>query len=302
MRVHIRTKLQEKMNLLEISTLLAEKENTLEQQKVDLENELVRHKQTLSMNSMDAEKYTKQVRQAFAPESKWVATILDTDMLEDKDPLPHENFEDMFTSNVPDMDKTPKPIRPRGVLADLQARVDRQRERLDVWRDFQKELSKRNELSIVAKSPVKSPVKSPAKSPSKTHFRSPTKSPVKKAGRPPPKLAFTSITPESPPRPQPRLYPVVPASSLPQIEPPTGDAIRLQGDRVPRLEEKFVVLKTNDENHHRTALTKRPSLPQKRISEKTRCEDSTDYSIVFATRTPMQTRLSWSSTKSWMGS
>lgn len=60
---------------------------------------------------------------------------------------------------------------PPGLLADLEQRVESQKARLQTWRDFQVEVSRRNEELVVLPSPMKSPMRSPTKSP----FKSPAK-------------------------------------------------------------------------------------------------------------------------------
>jgi hypothetical protein len=95
--------------------------------------------------------------------------------------------------------------RPPGLLVDLEHRVELQKARLQEWKQFQVEVSRRNEELVVLPSPMKSPPKSPTKSP----FKSPAKS---KAIRPIP-LHLRSMQGRTP-----RLAPPSQLASTPSTE------------------------------------------------------------------------------------
>lgn len=181
----IRTKLnlkhEGKVRFQELLALLEDEKRTVQQRELIVEGALSACNRTLSASGVDSKKLKDQVRKNTNLQNRWTEVILDSDntlrnVINNTNEIPQEHFGEAPTDKA--QANEGEPDRVKNVLIDLQARLHKQQERLGVWKDFQKELSKRNELFIVqspSKSPTKSPSKSPMKSPTKRCARSPRK-------------------------------------------------------------------------------------------------------------------------------
>ncbi|KAI9722471.1 MAG: hypothetical protein M1828_004718 [Chrysothrix sp. TS-e1954] len=139
----------------------------LEESKEQLEQDL-RHAE------VDSTVLKKQLRHNCTGDHTWLSLALSGDSAMDRRPLIESRFGDIWASasrETPFAD----PQRESSLLSDLEQRVEEQRLRLGNWREFQSQVSKRNEALVVQRSPSKTPGRSPSKSMKSTPYKSPRK-------------------------------------------------------------------------------------------------------------------------------
>ena len=123
----------------------------------------------LSKSGIESKIMKKQMRHNSAGNDQWLNIIISGDNNTGRRGFVEDSFENLWAKGTQDEDLT-YPDKPSGLLFDLEKRLAGHQARLNSWRSFQQEVSKRNEQFIVAQSPKATPRRSPQKpraSPSK---------------------------------------------------------------------------------------------------------------------------------------
>ena len=122
-----------------------------------------RHEKGLQDALIDPAILRKQLRHNCTGDQSWINLTLSGETTEDRDKFVENSFDDIWprilrasTSVVTPHDKS--------LLDDLEQRVLEQKTRLSNWRDFQRQVSARNETLVAQRSPSKTPRRSPNKS------------------------------------------------------------------------------------------------------------------------------------------
>lgn len=105
----------------------------------------------------------KQLRHDCNGDGRWLNIAISGDAEHDRDAMVEDTFDKVWNNGLTTSQPVPYDPIPSSLLADLEDRVKHQRDRLNNWRTFQNQLSKRNEQFIVLQSPIKTPFKSPQK-------------------------------------------------------------------------------------------------------------------------------------------
>lgn len=311
----------EQVTFQELRRFLKEKENTTRERWRDVENMLLEQDDILSKSCIDVEVLKDQVRKTFVSSRKWVETILSNDIPKDLDHYLQADFANVCTGNPQVDEEEPSPS--TSTLADLQGRLDKQQERLGVWRDFQKELSKRNELFIIrstskslTKSPMKSPMKSPTKSPTKRYAKPQQAPGFNEAGSPSrnrkhpgalilsdkrfaaPKDTHATSSPSAEPQHRPGIPSLHATTSMSHSDTTTthtSDSPSQVSVSRPSVlsRSKSTTAQVNQIERQEMRTPERLILPH---------DEGADYASVFKTRSRIRTSASWCSSRPWVGS
>lgn len=144
-----------------------------------------RYSELASMDNLNVEDMKQQLRNQGSGISTWLNLLISGDPRQGRSGFIEDDWDAIWNMNLTDTVKQYDEDQ-GGMLADLDNRVLEQQRRLSEWRAFQTELSKRNEVYIVPKTPSKTPSRTPFKTPAKTTKPSPSWSPTKRSKWPTP--------------------------------------------------------------------------------------------------------------------
>jgi len=166
-----------------LATALRMKRSMMKARQSKAEEHLTSSSAMLDSSMIDAETMKQQIRDEHNVDKDWLEIGLSGDLEQGRDLLIEEEFENLWLPTIADTGLPPD-ASSKGLLADLESRVEAQKTRLASWKAFQVEVSRRNEEFVVL-SPMKSPMKSPIKSPGKLrpfqHTTTPVRPPTRKA-------------------------------------------------------------------------------------------------------------------------
>lgn len=204
---------QRRSSITGLVRTLRTKENALRSRHIKADDSLVSSRNMLTSIDIDIEATKQQLREEHTGDEDWLELGLGGDTEHGRDLLVEEDFERLW---VPTITAQPLPHSEptRGLLADLDFRIEAQKSRLQGWKAFQAEVSRRNEGFVVS-SPIKSPLRSPMRSPGKFHTPQQALTPVTKSSRKVPRA--TPIL--APPRHKALRLP-----SSPQRRPPVSNS------------------------------------------------------------------------------
>jgi len=158
---------QRRSRIASLATTLRMKEGMMEARQSKAEENLVSSSRTLESSVVDIETMKQQIRDEHNGDEDWLEIGLSGDFEQGRDLLIEEDFENLWLPTIVGTGLPPD-VASQGLLTDLESRIQAQKTRLQSWKVFQAEVSRRNEEFVVS-SPVKSPMRSPLKSPGKLH-------------------------------------------------------------------------------------------------------------------------------------
>ena len=122
------------------------------------------HQAVMLEVGIQSEVMKRQVRHNAPGERTWIDLILSGDINEDRDEFIEEEFSDIWTRALGGDQHPVQPVN-NGSVVNLEQRAKEQQSRVQKWRQFQNQVSKRNERFIaITPSPRKQAVKSLTKS------------------------------------------------------------------------------------------------------------------------------------------
>lgn len=213
---------QRRTRIARLATTLRMKESMMKVRQSEAEDSLTSSSVMLDSSMIDTETMKQLIRDEHNGDEDWLEIGLSGDFEQGRDLLIEEEFENLWLPTMADTG-LPSDTSSKGLLADLESRVEAQKTRLQSWKAFQVEVSRRNEEFVVL-SPMKSPMRSPLKSPGKLqtfqHATTPLRTSTRKVPITTPVLAVPSHKSyRLQPSPQRRAPLIAPASAASPCKP-----------------------------------------------------------------------------------
>lgn len=125
---------------------------------------LAQCEEQLFQAGIDAKAMKRKLRHNAAGDEQWLNIALSGEPSQDRDAMLEDSFGSMWSKTISGRDFQQHPSTPVGLIESLGTRVNEQRARLSTLRDFQRQVSRRNEELIVPRAPTESPRRTPRKS------------------------------------------------------------------------------------------------------------------------------------------